>query len=431
MLLKFAVTNFLSIREEAEISFVAAALKDMREVLIPSTYATHGVLPVLAVYGANASGKSNALRSLSYMRWFVLNSFRTADKKGTGRKPFRLDSESPEKDSRFVLDFVLGDVRYQFGMAVSRDAVTSEWLYQYPRQARQVLYEREGAVFKFGRALQGSNRQIESITRPNALFLSTAATSNHPELTKVRDYFRDKLILEFGTDPDTAGARNARAIESDVELRAELVRQLALADTGIAEIRVERSPMDESLKTEMKGVMEALTKLIGKISPEDAANSSPDPDNEDTLRLKLGHSGKDGKVHFLDFSDESMGTQYLVALLPSMLRALKAGAVLILDEITTGLHTLLARQLVALFHDRSINKRGAQLIFSTHDTNLLSPGVMRRDEIWFAEKGSDGSTTLFPLTDIKTKNTDNIERGYLQGRFGAVPVLSQSTLDPA
>ena len=99
------------------------------------------------------------------------------------------------------------------------------------------------------------------------------------------------------------------------------------------------------------------------------------------------------------------------------------GSVLVLDEITTGLHTLLARRLVSLFHNKNLNKHGAQLVFTTHDTNLLAPGLLRRDEIWFAEKGRDGSTTIFPLTDIATKNTDNIERGYISGRFGGIPFV--------
>jgi uncharacterized protein len=383
------------------------------------------VLPVLSVYGANASGKSNALRSLHFARWLVLSSFRTSDQTGTGSKPFLLDGESAEKPSRFVVDFVLADVRYQFGMVVTRTAIASEWLYQYPRKTRQLLYERQGTVFKFGRALQGSNRQIESITRPNALFLSAAATSNHPELTKIRDYFRDRLIFEFATRPELLGEATAKEIESNKALRADLIRQLALADTGIAEIKIERNAIPESMRAELKALVDAVRNVVGKVSPATEVRTPPSDEEEYSLQLKLGHSGKDGAVHFLDYADESLGTKYLVSLLPSMLRALDAGAVLVLDEITTGLHTLLARQLVALFHDKKVNKRGAQLIFSTHDTNLLSPGVMRRDEIWFAEKASDGATTLFPLTDIKTKNTDNIERGYIQGRFGAVPVLPQ------
>ena len=135
----------------------------------------------------------------------------------------------------------------------------------------------------------------------------------------------------------------------------------------------------------------------------------------------------DNKVRFLDFGDESLGTQYLLGLLPSMLKALRSGATLVLDEITTGLHTLLARQLVTVFQNRTVNKLGAQLVFSTHDTNLLSPGVLRRDEIWFAEKNRDGATVVYPLTDVKTKNTDNIERGYIQGRFGGIPFLEEAS----
>jgi hypothetical protein len=415
MLLKFSARNYLSLRDETEVSFVAAPLKELSDCLISSPYTDHGVLPVIALYGANASGKSNTLLALSFIRRFILTSFkRDAD---IPVRPFLLDDRSIRDSSHFVVDFVNEGIRYQFGAELTRQQVIREWLYQYPKKTRQVLYERTGDEFKFGRALSGSNRQIQSITRSNSLFLSAAATSAHPLLAPISEFFRTKLILKLTT---SMGGDESTAVEleQDSDLRSEVVRYLSLADTGVADIRIKRTPIPEETRGNLAEFLGVLKKVVGEPPPE--VNL---PSDEFNIKIELGHASGDEQVRFLEFSDESLGTRYLLKLLPPMLKALKSGSVLVLDEITTSLHTLLARQLTSLFHDKRINKTGAQLIFSTHDTNLLAPGLLRRDEIWFAEKGRDGATVVFPLTDIRTKNTDNIERGYIQGRFGAIPFI--------
>jgi uncharacterized protein len=265
--------------------------------------------------------------------------------------------------------------------------------------------------------LAGSNRQIQSITRPNALFISAATTSGHPVLSEVSKFFRDSLLLELSSSVGPSD-RIAKQLEDDDELKLAAVKYLALADTGIMELKIEHTPIPEALRGEMAEIQRAFSKIVGS---KFAVSPAPEVDTT----VKLGHTSADGRVRFLDFGDESLGTKYLFKLLPPMLKALKTGSVLVLDEITTSLHTLLARRLVSLFQDKKLNPNGAQLIFSTHDTNLLAPGLLRRDEIWFAEKGNDGATIVYPLTDIKTKNTDNIERGYIQGRFGAIPFIRE------
>lgn len=428
MLLKFAITNFLSLRDRAEISFVAAPLKEQVDALIACEHAPHGVLPVLAIYGANASGKSNALAGLSFLRWFVRTSFGREDQKDTSRKPFLLDDHSAGEPSRFEIDFVLSGVRFQFGMSVDGASVISEWLYQYPKKSRQLLYEREGQDFKFGRSLLGSNKQIQSVTTVSTLFLSVASASGHAQLTPIRDYFRDKLLLQNG-DSRVPAKSFTKELASDGKLRADIVKYLSLADTGISDIKVEKEQVPEQVRNAMKEFQNTLRKIFPE---QERSSSHPESDDDDfDLVFRLGHAGADSKIRFLDLGSESVGTRYLLQLLPPMLKALRTGATLVLDEITTSLHTLLARQLVALFHDKEINKTGAQLVFTTHDTNLLGPGVLRRDEIWFAEKGRDGATTIYPLTDLKTKNTDNIERGYIQGRFGGIPFIEHPSINDA
>lgn len=418
MILKFSTENFRSIQSVASASLVATSLLELRDSLIASRYAKYGVTPVMALYGSNASGKSNFLEALAFMRSVVLQSFQHGQADALiPVKPFLLDEQSRDQPSTFVLDFVMHDVRYQLGFSLTRERVTEEWLYTYPKRSQQVLYHRSvdaDTEYHFGRGLGGSNRQIQNITRSNALFISTAAASTHPVLTQIWHYFKDNLVIELS--PSTSSnARLAQQLSADKNLLRDAAKYLAMADTGISDVRIQDKPVPDSTKTRLN----ELYQVIGKLAGEPLRAELLDADRT----IELGHNGADNSIHYLEFEDESLGTQYLFSLLPALLTAIDGGKVLVLDEITTSLHTHLTRCLVRLFSNKETNPHGAQLIFSTHDTNLLSPGLLRRDEVWLTEKSTQGITTVTPLSDYKTKITDNIERGYLQGRFGAVPYL--------
>lgn len=420
MLLRFAVANSLSIRDEVELSFLAAPLKERSEQVIPSKYSKHGVLPVVALYGANASGKSNLLAALALFRSMVLRSFKESDgEPELPHRPFLLDDESKDKESSFVLDFVMEESRYQYGVVYGAKRVEEEWLYAFPSKIKQVLFSRnakEAEEYYFGRNFHGKNRQIQSITRPHVLFLSAAATSGHPLLAKISSFFEESLVIRMAsstTNPDSL----ARSLEKDSTIGKDVVRYLSLADTGIADFRIATQKMPDEMKVELKELFAVINKLNA------SSGKTASPDQAELKNLELGHTSADGKIRYIDFGNESLGTRHLLTILPPVLNALRKGSTLVLDEITTSLHTLLAQKLVGVFQDRELNPQGAQLVFSTHDTNLLAPGILRRDEIWFAEKSTAGVSIFFPLTDIETKNTDNIERGYVQGRFGAIPFV--------
>ena len=420
MILKFQVTNHRSIRATAEISFVATSLKEQSESLVPCSYTKHGVLPVLALYGANASGKSNLLDGMAFFRHTILRSFVDGDtESGMAQRPFLLDDESRKLASTYIVDFVLDAVRHQYGFAINSERVVEEWLYQFPKQARQILFYRkagEETEFFFGRNLKGKNREVEAITRNNTLFLSAAMKAGHPELSAIVAFFRN--AMQFYLDPSAVPANLlGRTLVKDTELKSEVSRYLTIADTGIKDISIkeESTSVDDQA---MAGIIFATLKEFNKLEESQIFHAP-----EHRFQLILGHESEDGKTRPLNFEAESFGTQYLLTILIPMLKALNGGKLLVLDE-TTSLHTLLARKLVTLFMDQKINTKGAQLLFSTHDTNLLAPGLLRRDQIWFAEKSANtGETEIFPLNDIKTKNTDNIERGYIQGRFGGIPFI--------
>ena len=422
MLLHFSTDNFRSIRGATSASLLATSLRELRSSLIESRYAKHGVLPVTALYGANASGKSNFLEAIAFMRSVVLHSFQHGDADTPiPTKPFVLDDQSQHQPSTFVIDFVMQDVRYQLGFSLSRERVTEEWLYSYPKRSQQVLYHRNALAnpeYYFGRSLAGSNRQIQNITRPNALFVSTAAASSHPLLTQIWHYFKDHLVLKL-SPAATTNAQLAQQLASDSRLLIEAAKYLAMADTGISDVRIQNKPSKDASRTRAND----LYQVVSKLTTEQLSQDTLEAERAVDRTIELGHTSADDTVRYLELEDESLGTRYLFSLLPALLTTLDSGKVLVLDEITISLHTHLARRLVTLFKNKTTNPLGAQLIFSTHDTNLLSPGLLRRDEVWLTEKSRAGITTMTPLSDYKTRITDNIERGYLQGRFGAVPYL--------
>ena len=401
MLLRFAVANHLSIRDRQELSMVASSLSDAEEGLIGSPVSPSGsLLPAVVVYGANASGKTNLVDALRTMRELVLRSHLDETPEGgvTARKHFRLDAESQSTPSCFEMDFVLGGVRHHYGFEATDKAFVGEWLQDYPMGRRRVLFERNGSEFRFGRGLKGRNRVIADLTRENALFLSAAAQYDHEMLTSVRRYF-------VGIDGVVGLSFGPHTLEVAEALDPRVMDFLDKAETGV--VGHHFRPME--LTEDSQQLMSKLAELGVKTPPE----------RMDVLELAHRHS--DGKDVYFELERESAGTRRLVVLLTRAFDALDSGAPLVVDELDAGLHTAAAQAVLDLFCARQTNPNGAQLIATTHDTNLLDTPNLRRDQVWFAEKARDGATRTYPLTDIRTRKGDNLERGYLQRRYGAAP----------
>jgi len=413
MLIRFGVENHLSIASRQELSLVASSLKDSAVALIDISRLNVALLPAALIYGANASGKSNFVSAMAFLQKSVqLSHQRGTPDGGVPRTPFLLDSKAQSVPSKFDIDFVLADVHYQYGFSANDDAFLDEWLYAYPAGKRQTWFVRESGKKKiyFGKHLKGNTRAIESLMRPNSLFLSTAAQNASSQLTPIYRYLSN-FSFKFGINSSHhAAASEFREGACD----DRIINFLKHADTGIISHRFEEKSIDQTvqpfetdLQELIKKHMPGLVKLKGNPF--------------DMKRISLGHEGHQGKLVFFDLALESGGTLRLLALLSSIFNALDKGSVIVIDELDASLHTYLAEDIVLLFNSKSTNKKGAQLIATTHDTNLLNAKTIRRDQIWFTEKNNKGATALYPLTDIKTRNTDNIEKGYLEGRFGAVP----------
>jgi hypothetical protein len=396
MLRSFRLVNHRSFATEQELS------------LLPVYDREQAALPVAAIYGANASGKSNLLDGLAFMRHAVLHSFRSWEAgNGVPRHPFRLDPALGAQPSGYVVDVVVDDVRHTYGFTVSADRVLEEWLYSYPEKKKRVLFERLDGRIRFGSTLSSVRAKLDllyELTRPNALFLSVAAQSDSEPMLPMHRWFRTGVaVLPWGNDGAyyEIGRRMKAFLGGNPERRRLVVGLLATADVGISDLRIIDEPLDRPWIT--------VDQTFERTAP----------------KLLFQHEGSD---ELFDFEDESAGTRSWTNLLPYLLESLESGGSMIIDEFDASLHPLLAARLIGLFRDPETNPRGAQLIFTTKDTGLLGSSlgeeVLARDQIWFVEKDRQGASRLYPLSDFKPRENENWERRYRGGSYGAVPVVS-------
>jgi AAA15 family ATPase/GTPase len=422
MIIKFRFSNFLSFRDEQELSLVAGSTRKDTQVAIPSDAAPHGLLRCAAIYGANASGKSNIFKALEYFVGAIRHSHRNWEPEGdTGITPFKL-SKSSGNASLFELDFVVESVPYQYGFTLDSKTILREWLNSFPNGRKQLWFTRDADQneIKFGPHLTGENRAIEKLTRSNSLFLSAAAQNNHPLLSSLFSWLTKsvKILFESGL------SLNDEVIKKFSD-QTRLSKILKHADLGIIGLNFETVPNDE--RTTL--MLEAIAEKINELFPPKKGGIPFKPPKE-TVKVFLSHSADDGSAIRFDNANESAGTLAFLSLLIPALEAIDSGGVLCVDELEESLHPLLALEIVRLFNNAELNTKGAQLIFNTHDVNLLDSGLLRRDQVWFTEKAEGGDSHLYALTDFHPRVNENLKRGYLQGRYGAVPYLGSFSFEP-
>ncbi len=429
MLIRFGLSNFKSVYEYQELSLVATKLTDLEEHKIKNPAIKEFLLPVAAIYGPNASGKSNILEGLEFFCAFIRRSNRLETGQSITRNAFKLCQERNKEPSEFTLDFVLNDEHLQYGFSIDDTRVLKEWLFSYKisetgRKTRSVMFDRDveqDDPFYFGKSLRGRNRTIEDLTKDNSLFLSTAAQNNHEQLSQVYTYFRDHLdfrVLEIGTRSTDMAIKDVLSNEAILKKVGSI---LSSTDIGIKGIRLENVELSKKQKE--------MYEKLNSIFLEDQPNIDFKSAHERTMKklsqeIMLSHEGINQGLTEFKLGEESLGTQSFLSILCPALEVIEDGGVFVIDELDSSLHTHLAQLAISLFTDKRINKNGAQLVLSTHDTNLLSSGALRRDEIWITEKDRAGRTSLYPLSDLKIRKDDNLEAGYLQGRFGGIPFFS-------
>jgi hypothetical protein len=395
--------NHRSFRDEQELLLMPAMPGDDRPAV-----------PVAAIYGANASGKSNLLDGLAFMHGLVVapESCGVADREG-----FRLGGHDTEPPSTFVVELVAEGVRYTYGFTIDGDAISEEWLYSYPEKRRRVVFERLRGGVKFGSTtteLASKLGGLEELIRPSVLLLSFGSSLDLGPLMPVFRWFESELWImqaDLSWSTDGLADRVGEYLQRDPRNARRLVTLLSAADVGITDV---------SAELVQGGIRGEFQLRRGR----PVLRRPSQPPRGKRWRLMFQHHGT---RTLFELSDESSGTRNWLELIPTVLDVLDGGQVLLVDEIDSSLHPMLTAKLVGLFRSEETNPSGAQLIFTTHDTSLLGTmlgdSVLERDQIWFVDKNAEGASELYPLTDFKPRKDQNTERRYLAGSYGAVPVL--------
>ena len=422
MLISFHVENFRSIRDQVELSLIAANDRALRENVIESKKGSKlSLLRSAVIYGPNASGKSNVLRAIRFMAGFVYSSATGKPNAPIGVSVHKLDKKYLKKPSRFALMFLSEGVRFSYSFSVNAKQVIEESLSYYPVGQERRLFDRTfnkktgETDYYFGPSWEGPKKQLQELTRPNALLLSVGAQFNHEQCKQVYSWFSEKLrsVSWFPTQ-GSEKFFTCESAHSNEAMKHELLKFWKQADPGIADFSVEKMTFEKT--PSLSKLPDALRRELIKSMPEDAFD----------FDVKTTHSAPGLQADFT-FDEESHGTQKMFALAGPWLYALAHGCILIVDELDARLHPLLTRWLIDLFHNKKTNKSGAQLIFATHDTNLLDRREQnphfRRDQIWFTEKDERGGTRLYSLWDFEKppRKDENIRLGYLAGRYDAIP----------
>jgi AAA15 family ATPase/GTPase len=414
MLIEFEVGNFLSFRDPVQLSMLAA--NPIKEYFNENTFQAgrYRLLKSLVIYGANASGKSNLLDAMAFMRWYVINSSKGMQiEEDIPVRPFKLDSMTENAPSHFEICFIQNDFRYRYGFEVDRKTVKKEWLFRAEKLKEDTLFIRDEDAIDVSDSFR-EGKGLEEKTRDNALFLSVVAQFNGETSGNVLKWFKGFRALHGLRDQQYE--RFTAQLLRDETMRPLLVEFMRRADVGIEDFVVSDEPANEDKvlvqPEESRGKMLRMPRL--RIA---------------TVHQKFNDGIKSGFTNFDFSSEESEGTKKFFRIAGPLLDCLTKGFIVCIDELDAKLHPLLTKAAVRLFNSRDSNPKNAQLIFATHDTNLLHYGNLRRDQIWFTEKTQKSATDLYSLAEVKlpegvkVRNDAALEKNYIQGRYGAIPFL--------
>ncbi|KZL50624.1 AAA family ATPase [Nodularia spumigena] len=422
MLIEFSIGNYRSFKDKVTFSMVAANIvaKDPK-IDENNTFAVDDKLTLLksaAIYGANASGKSNLAKAISFMKWFMINSSKeTQSTEEIGVEPFRLSTETETEPSLFEIVFLLDGKKYRYGFEATQQRVISEWLFYVPNKRETRIFERNfeesTEIFNISKIFKGGG--IDSKTRHNALFLSVAAQFNVEIAEKILDWLTRKLKIISGLD-DISDYTVSYLAEGN-DNRSDIIQLIKKLDLGIREITVKETEIRLNSLPLPEDTSEELKKMIVKSGIVKATLIK-------TVHQKFDSQGNHISLELFDlYEHESEGTQKIVSIAGILVDTFKNGDVLIFDEFDARLHPLITKAIVEIFNSQETNYNNAQLIFMTHDTNLLSNKLFRRDQIWFTEKNKYGATDLYSLVEYPIRNDASFENDYIQGKYGAIPFI--------
>lgn len=411
MLIQFNFKNYKSFRDETTLDLSAAKMKEFESSVV--TIGGEKILPVAAVYGANASGKSNVYSAFEFMTAYVENSFFYGDDDKTFADarptPFLFDNRARNAESMFEVYFTIpgesAEKTYNYGFCIDEKGITEEWLNTKAKSAREfksVFYRNtEKQELDLRGIVKVSRDNIEVALNRQVLIISLGAKLKVEKCKQIRDWFLLNEFTDFGDEMTNLFLSRTlpKGFMEDEKVREDVLKYFASFNKQITGFKVEEVPSKEDQK-EKAYTIDALHRLI---------------DSEDDAKLPL--------------HQESAGTLKMFAMYPVLHEVLEKGGVLCIDELNSRLHPLLVRNFILTFLNPEINKNHAQLIFTTHDTWQLSNQLLRRDEIWFTEKDEKGLSSLYSLADFvdeggsRIRKDENYEKNYLLGKYGAIPSL--------
>ena len=423
MLVEFKVANYRSFREEQTLSLVASKDTELGDNCVDQGKLR--LLKAVGIYGPNASGKSNLIKALSTMRDIIEKPGKPGERLPVA--PFKLHDKYINEPSSFEVTFIYEESRYQYGFTATTERIHDEWLYAYPqgrsRDIAQTWFERKfdkkagRTDWNFGSYLKGEREKLKDRTINNVLFLSAGAQWNNKQLTSVHEWFSDKLLIILPSERPTVTTLDMVIdAQEDEKLKERLYAYLGgimrSADFGIHGINVKKLEIDPE-----KVGFPPFADMIRKSGLRKRKSGV-------SFEVKLIHRAEPGgkEVCFAS-QEESNGTRRFFELVGPWLSAVTEGRALLVDELEASLHPHLVRELLKLFQNPEFSSKGAQLIFTTHDTTLLDPELFRRDQIWFTEKDEHGGTRLYSMLDYKPRKGEAMQKGYLSGRYGAIPII--------
>lgn len=429
MIISFSLENWMSFRDRVTFSMVASReLQHGERVPKLGKYNTR-ILPIAAIYGGNASGKTNLVKALSFVKDLVIKV--TQPDSMIPVEPFLLDATSVEKPSSFTLEILVGDDIYEFSFSVTQKAVLKEKLILITSTSEKELYDRSDGHFSFDRSLYNSSKEKQFLefvfegTGENQLFLTNAISRKLEIFRPVYNWFKEKLDLIY---PDAIFQPFEQFMDESHPIYPIMNKMMQQLDTGISRLGGEELRPDKTLPQPLKEDLQKHLKegiTVRLVAPEDERLLITRKNGQlISKKLVSYHLKSDGTEARFKMGQESNGTQRLMDLLPAFLdlSQTQLNKVYIIDEIDRSLHTLLIRRLIESYLASCSNESRAQLLMTTHNVLLMDQKLLRRDEMWVTERDAEGVTNLLSFSEYKDIRYDkDIRKSYLQGRLGGIP----------
>ncbi len=413
MLIEFSIENFRSIKDEVTLSLLASSDKSLQNNLIKTdVLKKEKLLRSVVIYGANASGKSNVLSAFDFLSELILQSHRNQKGDKILFTPFKLEKKYLSKPTKFRIVFIKDEINYVYGVSFTHEKIIDEYLYYYPKNHKAIIFERKNTNdYKF--TIDKTNQNFLSEKTPeNVLYLSRSSNLEYEKTNEAFEWFKDGLRTITTPFDNLSIMPYTADLLKEENSKSVILKSLYDADMGIDDIGITMIKISDELPID---IPEKLKGILGKIK-DIIIEEEP---NAESIKIHTLHKN----VRF-DFSEESEGTQRYFSLIGPLINAIGNGGTLIVDELDIKLHHNLTESLIKVFNNPEVNKKNAQLIFATHNTNLLDQKLFRRDQIWFTEKNpDDGSTDLYSLIEYKPRKDKDITKGYLAGRYGGLPLI--------